>query len=101
MHCRIEEMRNKDVVCIKDGVRLGYVCDVEVDTCTAQLVSFVVCGRNKCWGVWGREDDMIINWCDIEVIGEDTILVNCNCDRFIHRHQSKLGLLGKVENLFQ
>ena len=55
---------------------MGCVDDVEVDTCTAQLVSLVIFGRAKLFGVLGREDDIVIGWKEIEVIGEQTILVN-------------------------
>ena len=36
MVCRITDMHNKEVINICDGMRLGRVDDVEVDTCTAQ-----------------------------------------------------------------
>lgn len=68
-------MRCKEVINIKDGVCLGPVGDVEVDTCTANLLAIVVFGRSRCFGLLGREEDIVIRWCDIEVIGEDTILV--------------------------
>ena len=57
-------------------MRLGCVCDVEVDTATARIVSLVIFGRYRWFGLLGREDDIVINWCDIQLIGEDTILVN-------------------------
>ena len=78
MNCRLADMRNKEVINVKDGMRLGCVCDVEIDTCTAKLVAIVIYGKLECFGLLGREDDIVIRWCDIEVIGEDTILVNCN-----------------------
>ena len=37
MNCRITDLRAKEVICVKDGSRLGNVCDVEIDTCTGQL----------------------------------------------------------------
>ncbi len=76
MICRITDMHNKEVINICDGMRLGRVDDVEVDTCTAQLISIVIYGRSKLLGVFGREDDVVICWKEIEVIGEHTILVN-------------------------
>lgn len=96
MNCRIVEMRNKDVVNIKDGTRLGFVSDVEVDTDNATLVAIVIYGRPKCFGLLGREDDCIIDWCDIEVIGQDTILVNCTPRRHCHPKKGGRfdGLLG-------
>lgn len=73
--CRVVDMRNKEVINIKDGTRLGCVNDIEVDMRTAKLVAIVVYGRLKCFGLFGREDDIVIKWEEIEVIGEDTILV--------------------------
>ena len=75
MNCRITDLRNKDVINIKDGCKLGVVCDIEVDTVTAQVVAIIVYGKPKFFGFLGYEDDIIINWCDIQVIGEDAILV--------------------------
>lgn len=76
MCCRIVEMRNKEVICVKDGTRLGCVCDVEIDTGTGRLTSIIIYGRPKILGLFGRENDLVIDWDCIEVIGEDTILVS-------------------------
>lgn len=75
MTCRIIDMRHKEVICIKDGTRLGCVNDVEVDTTCGKIVAIVIYGRLRCFGVLGREDDIVIKWEDIQVIGDDTILV--------------------------
>ena len=79
--CRIVDLQDKDVICIKNGVCLGRVCDVEVDTCEGKLESIIVYGRSRCFGLLGREEDIVIKWCDIEVIGEDTVLVNFEAPR--------------------
>ncbi len=76
MVCRITDMHDKEVINICNGCRLGVVDDVEVDTCSAQICAIVVHGRPKCLGLLGHEDDMIIPWKDIEIIGEETVLVN-------------------------
>ncbi len=78
MTCRIVDMRNKEVINVKDGTRIGCVNDVEVDMKCAKLVAIVIYGRLKCFGILGREEDIIIRWENIEVIGEDTILVRYN-----------------------
>ena len=102
MNCRITDLRDKEVIDIKTGCRLGCVCDAEVDTCTAQIISIIVFGKGKLGGFFGRGDDIIIPWCDIEVIGDDAILVKrhhhegviCeNCRRSGERHILK-ELLG-------
>lgn len=76
MYCRLAEMREKQVVCIKDGTILGFVSDVEIDTQNGKLVSIVIYGRKRCFGLLGRDNDYHIAWDSIEVIGEDSILVN-------------------------
>ena len=79
MIARITDMHDKEVINVGDGTRLGFVDDVEVDTCTAQIVSIVIYGKNKCFGLLGRDTDIVIHWKDIEVIGEETVLVNFTC----------------------
>ena len=87
MCCRIVDLKDKQVVSIKDGCCLGYVYDVEIDTCSGKLVSIIVPQKPRILGIFGREDDLIINWSDIEVIGQDTILVGCDIHRPIRRRK--------------
>ncbi len=75
MCCRITDLREKEVINIKDGCRLGCVCDVEVDTGCGKVVSLIIFGRGIFFGLFGRNDDIVICWDDIQVIGDDTILV--------------------------
>jgi len=78
MVCRFEDLRCKEIINIRTGCKIGYPDDVEFESCTAKIVKLVVYGRPKCFGLFGREDDFVIPWCDIEVIGADTILVTCD-----------------------
>ncbi len=74
--CRVTEMRHKEVINSESGCRLGFVDDVEVDTVTAKLVAVIIYGRPKCFGLFGRYEDIVIRWEHIRLIGEDTILVS-------------------------
>ena len=76
MKCRIVDLRNKQVVCIKNGCVLGYVYDVEFDTADGTLTSVIIPGRPKFFGIFGHEADIVIPWNEIEVFGQETILVN-------------------------
>ena len=76
MNCRIVDLRNKEVINIKNGARLGYVSDVEVDTCDARLVAIVIYGRARLFGLLGREDDYVLPWTCIARVGRDIILVD-------------------------
>lgn len=88
-------MHNKEVINVCDGCRLGCVDDVEVDTCTAQLLAIVINGRPKWLGLFGHEDDIVIGWRNIDVIGEDTILVKYECCCHSHPHSGK-GILSSI-----
>ena len=75
MLCRVVELRHKEVINRSNGCRIGFADDVEVDTCTSEVKAIIVFGRPRFFGFLGRGDDVIIPWRDIELIGEDTILV--------------------------
>ena len=78
MNCSITDLRNKEVISSKNGCRLGCVSDVEIDTCSGCLVSIIIWGKGRCFGLLRGSDDIKICWKDIEVIGDDTILVCCD-----------------------
>lgn len=75
MTVRIEELRDRQVICVKNGALLGTVGDIELDITTGKLSSIVIFGKPKGFGLFGRDDDIIISWDDIEIIGNETILV--------------------------
>ena len=79
MVCKLEELRDKSVINVKDGVCLGCVDDVVIDTCSAKVISLVIYGRCRFFGLFGREDDIIISWNNINVIGDDAVLVCFEC----------------------
>ncbi len=76
MGCRIADLRNKQVVCIKDGSVLGFIVDVELNIENGSLISLIVPGRARFFGLFGREEDVVIPWSEIEVIGQETVLVS-------------------------
>ncbi len=94
MACRIADMRHKEVINVKDGVKIGYVDDVEFDTVSAELTALVVYGKSRFFGLFGREEDIVITWQDIEVIGEDTVLVSFDAIR--SRPSKKVGFFSKL-----
>ena len=78
MLCTFDDIRNKEIINIKSGRKIGYADDVEFDTATAKICRLVIYGRPKCFGLLGRGEDLTICWSDIEIIGEDAILVSCD-----------------------
>lgn len=79
MNCCVADLREKEIINLKDGCRLGSVCDVEIDTCTGRVLALIVFGKSKFMGFGARTDDIRIAWEEIEVIGDDTILVRFDC----------------------
>lgn len=90
MSCRIDELKNKQVVCVKNGCVLGYISDVAIDTENGRLEKIIIFGRPRFFGLLGREEDIIIPWQDIDVIGQETILITTDPSPFI-----KLSKTGK------
>ncbi len=76
-------MRNKQVVCVKNGCVLGFISDVEIDTSSGRLQSLVIFGRPRFFGLFGREEDIIIPWAEISVIGHETVLVNTDPEPYL------------------
>ena len=93
MVCRFDDLRCKEIINIKTGCKLGYADDLEFETCTAKILKLIVYGKPKFFGLCGREEDFFIPWCNIEVIGEDTILVSCDSP---HRPKSRESFLKSL-----
>ena len=75
MDTRIAQLRYKEVICVADGSRLGYVGDLEVDLETGRVRALVIPGRRRLFGLLGREEDRYIPWESVRRFGEDAILV--------------------------
>ena len=73
MDCCLTELRNKEVINVYTGKRLGFVSDVEMDVKDARLLSILVPGEGS---LFGRGPSLRIPWTCIEHVGEDLIIVN-------------------------
>ena len=80
MQCRIADLRNKEVVNMADGQRLGNVEDVLVDTGSGRVLALVVPGPCRFLGLFFPGDDYIIRWESIRRVGEDLILIDVRGD---------------------
>ena len=75
MRLTLKEIRTKAVVNLSDGVCYGYADDLILETETKTVLTLVIKGRLRFFGLFGREEDVLIPWERIETIGKDTILV--------------------------
>jgi YlmC/YmxH family sporulation protein len=69
------KLRQKEVVYIVDGARLGFICDLVLDVCTGKICAIVVPGPSRFSFFFKGERDQVIPWKNIRKIGEDVILV--------------------------
>ncbi len=72
---RFCKLRQKEVVNIVDGARLGYICDLVLDVGTGRICAIVVPGPSRFSFLFRGERDQVIPWKNIRKIGDDVILV--------------------------
>lgn len=78
--CSINDLRDKEVINLSDGARLGSIGDALLDLSTGRLTAVLMPGNYKLLGFLGREDDRIIKWEDIKKIGDDVIIIDSKND---------------------
>jgi len=69
------DFRQKEVINIKDGRRLGVIIDMEFNLREGRITAIVVPGPNRLLGFLKGEQDLVIPWECIKKIGDDVILV--------------------------
>ena len=69
------ELKQKEVINVKDGCRYGYVSDIEFCPCKGHIKKIIVPGPAKVFGMFGRDGEFYIPWDKIQKIGSDIILV--------------------------
>lgn len=76
MAMRFTQLQCKEVICVRDGRRLGFVTDVMVEVPEGKVCAIVVPGPCRFLGIAGRHEDFVIPWDCIRRIGPDIILVD-------------------------
>jgi len=73
---RMYDIKQKEVINIKDGYRFGYICDIEIDEEKGCICAIIVPGPGRVFGMFGGDQEYNIPWSCIQQIGEDIILVD-------------------------
>ena len=89
MICSLEDLMAKEVIDVKTGERLGYIDDVRMNIDNSEIVSLLIYGGYRFFGLFGRESDTEIPCKAIEVVGSDVILVSSASSTKIKREFSK------------
>ncbi len=77
---RLTDLRDRDVVNVNDGKRLGVISDVELDVEQGTVKAIIIPGAGGLRGVLGKKNELLIPWDKIIKVGLDTILVDFPVD---------------------
>ncbi|MBQ9692046.1 MAG: YlmC/YmxH family sporulation protein [Clostridia bacterium] len=75
---RYSELIKKEVINTCDGCRLGYVCDLEIDSMCGRINALFIPQRRK---LFAKPCFLTVKWEQIERIGADMILVKLPRER--------------------
>ena len=75
---KLSEIREKEIININTGQRMGYVDDFELNLENGRIDAIIIFGAGvgKVLGLFGKNSEIVIDWNDIVRIGTDTILVD-------------------------
>lgn len=94
MDCTLKELRGKEVINIYNGERLGFIDDIKFSTESNRVISFIIYGRERLFGILGKQNDILINCNQIHLVGEETILVSVESVQY-EETEGKGSLLHK------
>lgn len=73
---KVSELRQRDVINVVDGRRLGFIKDVELDIAEGKIKALILPGQGgKFLFFFGHNEDLIIPWEKVIKVGIDVILV--------------------------
>ena len=76
MSVKFTQLQCKEVICVQDGRRLGFISDVLVEIPSGCVCAIVVPGPYRYLNCIGRGEDYLIPWNAVCRIGPDVVLVD-------------------------
>ena len=76
MCVKFTDLHCKEVICVNDGRRLGFIADARVELPEGKVVAIIVPGRPRLFGLFGCREDYVIPWSCIRRMGPDIVLVD-------------------------
>jgi len=73
---RTGDLKQKEVINMNDGKRLGFVFDIEINLEDGRIEAIILPGTGKLFGIIGKDTEIVIPWDRVKIVGEDTILVD-------------------------
>ncbi|CEP69500.1 Sporulation protein YlmC/YmxH [Moorella glycerini] len=87
---RVTELRQREVINVIDGRRLGTIKDIDLDLEAGRVKALIVPGQGgRFFFFFGRDEDLIIPWENVVKVGIDVILVESySCTAPVHREKA-------------
>lgn len=83
---RVSDIMDKEIINVKNGKRMGFITDIDMDINEGKVISFSISGDSGRSFFSRGYEEQSISWNDILKIGCDTIIVNIgselNLDEF-------------------
>lgn len=76
MDINFENLKNKEIICVKDGYKIGYVDDLVFDSESYKIKDFVCYAKRGLFTFFSKKDDIVIPYDKVQIIGEDIILID-------------------------
>ncbi|WP_066506957.1 YlmC/YmxH family sporulation protein [Abyssisolibacter fermentans] len=87
---RISELRDKEIINIKDGTRVGMISDLEINLEKGIVEALILPMQGSFLGLFSRGKGYYINWSKIVKIGIDVVLIDYDPvkDSYVDRNMS-------------
>lgn len=76
---KFSELKCKEVINCRNGVRLGFVTDLDIDIVSGRICHLIVPEQSKWFGCFCPAKVIQIPYCNIVKIGPDVIVVSMEC----------------------
>ena len=80
MSVKFTDLQCKEVICVNDGRRLGFIKDIQLGVPEGEVLAIVVPGPCRMLGLLGNRDDYLIPWRCIRRIGPEIVLVDAKIE---------------------
>ncbi len=75
---KASELRQKEIISLPDGKRLGFASDIEINMETGYIEAIVIPAENRFFNIFYKANDIVLPWQNIKKIGIDVILIDVN-----------------------
>ncbi len=83
MEIYYNELKNKEVINLVDGSKMGHIVDMVIDSNFGKILGLVVPGEKK---IFKKTDDLIIPLEKVRRIGDDVILVRVDLENIMNKY---------------